>query len=53
MREKKYYLYLNNDEIKIIVRSLIMLRNNLLNEERHPDCVDEIIIKIVKAKVKI
>ena len=53
MKERKYYLYFNNEEIKIIVRSLLMLRNNLLNEERYPDCVVEIIIKIVKAKIKI
>ena len=48
MKEKKYYLYLNNDEIKIIVRSLIMLRNNLLKQNRYTDCVDEIIIKFIK-----
>lgn len=52
MKEKKYYLYLNNDEIKIIVRSLIMLRNNLLKQNRYTDCVDEIIIKITRAKCR-
>ena len=52
MKEKKYYLCLDDNEIKIIVRSLIMLRNNLLNEGRYTDCVDEIIIKITKAKFK-
>lgn len=50
MKEKKYYLYLNNDEIKIVVRSLIMLRNNLLKQNRYTDCVDELIIKITQAK---
>lgn len=50
MKERKYYLYLNYDEIKIIVQSLIMLRNTLLNERRYPDCVDELIIKITQAK---
>ena len=48
MKEKKYYLFLNNDEIKIIIRSLIMLRNNLLQQNRYTDCVDEIIIKFIK-----
>lgn len=52
MKEKKYYLYLNNDEIKIIVRGLIMLRNNLLKQERYTDYVDDMIIKISKAKFK-
>ena len=53
MKEKKYYLYLNNDEIGIIIRSLIMLRNNLLKQNRYTDCVDDIIIKITKFKIKI
>lgn len=52
MKEEKYYLFLNNDEIKIIVRSLIMLRNNLLQQNRYTDCVDDMIIKISKAKFK-
>lgn len=50
MKEEKYYLFLNNDEIKIIVRSLIMLRNNLLKQKRYTDCVEDIIIKITIAK---
>lgn len=48
MKEEKYYLFLNNDEIKIIVRSLITLRNNLLRQNRYADCVDDIIVKILK-----
>ena len=52
MRDEKYYLYLNYDEIKIIVRSLIMLRNNLLKQNRYTDCVDEIIVKVSKAKFR-
>lgn len=52
MKERKYYLYLNNDEIKIIVRSLIMLRNNLLKQKRYTDCVDDIIVKILKTYFK-
>lgn len=50
MKEEKYYLFLNNDEIKIVVWSLIMLRNNLLKQNRYTDCVDELIIKITQAK---
>ena len=52
MKEEKYYLFLNNDEIKIIVRSLIILRNNLLKQNRYTDCVDEIIVKVSKAKFR-
>ena len=52
MKERKYYLYFNNEEIKIIVQSLILMRNNLLKQERYTDCVDEIIVKIAKVKLK-
>lgn len=52
MKERKYYLYLNNDEIKIIVRSLIILRNKLLNQQRYTDYVDDIIVKILKTYFK-
>lgn len=52
MKEGKYYLYLNNDEIKIIVRSLIMLWNNLLKQNRYADCVEDIIVKVSKAKFR-
>ena len=52
MKEEKYYLYLKSDEIKIIVRSLIILRNNLLKQNRYTDCVDEIIVKVSKAKFR-
>lgn len=45
MKEEKYYLFLNNDKIKIIVRSLIMLRNTLLNEGLHTTRVDNLITK--------
>ena len=50
MKEKKYYLFLNNDEIKIVVRSLIMLRNNLLKQNRYADCINDVIEKIIKVK---
>ena len=52
MKEEKYYSYLNNDEIKIIVRSLIILRNKLLNQQRYTDYVDDIIVKILKTYFK-
>lgn len=50
MKEEKYYLYLKSDEIKIIVRSLIMLRNNLLKQNRYADCINDVIEKIIKVK---
>ena len=50
MKEEKYYSYLNNDEIKIIVQSLIMLRNNLLKQNRYADCINDVIEKIIKVK---
>ena len=50
--KKQYYLYLNKKEFEILLQSLIGLRNSLIRKGRYADCVDEIIIKIAKAKFK-
>ena len=47
MFKKKYYIYLTNDEQKIMVRSLIDLRNSLIRQGRFTDPVDEILLKII------
>ena len=52
MRKPKYHLYLTHDERRIIINSLIDLKNHLVTQGRYTDAVDEIIIKLTKAKVK-
>ena len=52
MENEKYYLYLNKKDFEILLQSLIDLRNSLIRKGRYADCVDDIIIKITRAKLK-
>ena len=52
MKSKKRYLYLNEQEMHIILQRLIELRNSLIQQGRYTDCVDELILKFHKAPVK-
>lgn len=46
MFSKKRYLYLSNDELSILLRSLIGLKNSLIHQARYTDYVDELILKV-------
>lgn len=50
--KKKRYLYLSNEEHRIVVQSLVMLKNTLIQQGRSTDCVDELIVKFLEAPVK-
>lgn len=50
MRGKKYHLYLDENELRIIVLCLNELRSKLIAEGRYTDCVDELLIKAANAK---
>ena len=52
MRNPKYHLYLTQDERRMIVESLIELRNRLISEGRYTDVIDELLVKFTNAKVK-
>ena len=52
MRSQKYHLYLTLDERRTIVNSLIFLKNDLVTRGKYSDAVDELIIKLTKAKIK-
>ena len=47
MFQKKRYLYLSEAEYSILVKSLIQLKNKLIQQNRFTDCVDELLLKIV------
>ncbi len=56
LKKQKRYLYLNDEEISVVLQSLIRLKNTLIREERYIDCVDELIVKVMEAptrKIKI
>ena len=52
MRNPKYHIYLTPDERRTVINSLIDLRNNLILQGKYTDVIDELIIKLTKAKVK-
>ena len=52
MREKKNHLYGNSEGRKLLLYSLVGLKNQLIQQGRYTDCVDELIIKVIYAPVK-
>lgn len=50
--KKKYHLYLNSEERRVILNSLIKKKNDLIRTGHYTDAIDEIIIKVMKAKIK-
>lgn len=49
---KKFHIIFDGNERRLIIESLNNLRNHLLSECKYTDAVDEILIKIMKAKQK-
>ena len=45
MFHKKRYLRLTNQELQVILHSLVELRNSLIQQGLYADCVDELILK--------
>lgn len=43
MREQKYHIYLDSHERKLLIHSLVELKNHLIQQGRYTDCVDELI----------
>ena len=52
MRNPKYHIYLRPDERCSVINSLIDLRNDLISRGKYTDIIDELLIKLTKAKVK-
>lgn len=48
MKNTKYYLYVTNQEIRIILDSLLALRNRLIRDGCSADMVDRTILKVSK-----
>ena len=52
MRNKINHLYVDSHERKIILHSLVELKNALIQQGRYTDCVDELIFKVANAPIK-
>lgn len=52
MREKKTHIYLDSHERSLLLHSLVELKNQLIQQGRYTDCIDELIFKVVNASIK-
>ncbi|EJX07302.1 hypothetical protein EVA_04590 [gut metagenome] len=52
MRELKYHIYLDDNEYRRLIESLMALKNNLIQQGRYTDAVDELLCKVIGAKKK-
>lgn len=52
MRDKTYHIYLNSHERKLLIHSLVELKNQLIQQGRYTDCIDELIFKVINAPTK-
>ena len=52
MREKNNHLYVDSQERSILLHSLVELKNQLIQQGKYGDCVDELIFKVANAPIK-
>lgn len=52
MKQKKYHIYLSEEERIHIIRSLIKLKNNLSAQGKYTDAVDDVLLRISNARKK-
>ena len=52
MRNSKYHVYLTSEEKRLLLKALFDERNLLISRGMYTDAVDDLIIKITKARQK-
>ena len=52
MKQKDFHIYLTEQERTQVIGALIELKNNLIAQGRYTDAVDDVLIKITKARKK-
>lgn len=50
--KKKVRLCLTAEEYRIVLQSLVNLKNKLIRQGRYTDCVDDLILKLIESPVK-
>ena len=50
MRDKKYYIVLDDFERRVIVNCLNEMRNKIIADGKYTDAVDDVLLKIIGAK---
>lgn len=52
IKDPKYHIYLTNEERSEVLKSLIDLKNEMIVQGKYTDVLDEIIVKLYKARKK-
>lgn len=52
MRDKTHHIYLDSHERNLLIHSLVELKNQLIQQGRYTDCIDELIFKVINAPTK-
>ena len=52
MKEKKYYIALDDFERRVFVNCMNEMRNKLIADGKHTDALDEVLLKIIHSKQK-
>lgn len=52
MKDSKYHIYLTNEERSEVLKSLIDLKNEMIVQGKYTDVLNEIIVKLYKARKK-
>jgi hypothetical protein len=50
--QKRYPIYLDDYERRVMVNCLNEMRTRLLSEDKHSDPVDELLLKVIDASTK-
>ena len=52
MKEKKYYIALDDFERRVVVNCMNEMRNKHIADGKYTDALDEVLLKIIRSKQK-
>ena len=52
IREKKYYIALDDFERRVVVNCMNEMRNKLIADGKYTDALDEVLLKVIQSKQK-
>lgn len=52
MKDKKYYITLDDFERRVVVNCMNEMRNKLISDGKETDTLEEVLLKIIRSKQK-
>ncbi len=52
MKEKKFYIVLDDFERRVIVNCMNEMRNKLIADGKYTDALDEVLLKVIRSEQK-